>query len=205
MRVGNSKVRVQMRNGIFMRACRLIRKAIAMAAWFGLIAGSNHGFCAETPLTEHQVKSLFLLNFAKYVDWPSDVFTAPDAPIVIGVLGEGKFGGELAKTVEGKNIQGRPILIRQIQTPEDSGKCHILFIGSSEKAGLVEILKRIKTKPVLTVGETDQFMEQGGVINFVKKEGKVRLEINLEAARQAKLEISSKLLSVADVVKGKLK
>src|SRR5712671_3441341 len=205
MRVGNSKVRVQMRNGIFMRACCLIRKAIAMAAWFGLIAGSNHGFCAETPLTEHQVKSLFLLNFAKYVDWPSDVFTAPDAPIVIGVLGEGKFGGELAKTVEGKSVQGRPILIRQIQTPEDSGKCHILFIGSSEKASLVEILNRIKTKPVLTVGETDQFMEQGGVINFVKKEGRVRLEINLEAARQAKLEISSKLLSVADVVKGKLK
>ena len=125
--------------------------------------------------------------------------------MVIGVLGEGKFGGDLAKTVEGKSVQCRPILVRQIQTPEDSGKCHILFIGSSEKAGLVEILNRIKTKPVLTVGETDQFMEQGGVINFVKKEGKVRLEINLEAARQAKLEISSKLLSVADVVKGKLK
>ena len=64
---------------------------------------------------------------------------------------------------------------------------------------------KIKTRPVLTVGETDQFMEQGGVINFVKKEGKVRLEINLDAARQAKLEISSKLLNVADVVKGKSK
>ena len=205
MRVGNSIIRVQMQNGIFLRACRLIRKPIAMAVWFGLLAGSNHGFCAETPLTEYQVKSLFLLNFARYVNWPSDVFTAPDAPFEIGVLGEGKFGGELAKTVEGKSVQGRPILIRQIQTPEDSGKCHILFIGASEKAGLVEILNRIKTRPVLTVGETDQFMEQGGVINFVKKEGKIRLEINLVAARQANLQISSKLLKVADVVKGKLK
>ena len=171
----------------------------------GLLAGSNRAFGGEASLTEYQVKSLFLLNFAKYVDWPSDAFAVPAAPIVIGVVGEGKFGGELAKAVEGKNVDGRPVLVRQMQTPEDLGKCHILFIGSSEKTGLVEILVRLKTRPVLTVGETDHFMEQGGMINFVKKDGKIRLEINLDAARQANLQISSKLLNVADVVKGKLK
>jgi hypothetical protein len=124
---------------------------------------------------------------------------------VIGVLGDTKLGAELAKTVEGQNVVGRPVIVRQIQTPEDSDKCHILFIGSSEKAHLVDILGRIKEKPVLTVGETDQFLDQGGVINFVKKEGKVRLEINMDAARLANLQISSRLLRVADVVKGKSK
>ncbi|MEY2428936.1 MAG: hypothetical protein QOJ40_1821 [Verrucomicrobiota bacterium] len=193
------------RNRIFPRACCSIGRAVVLLTLFGLLAGSNRGFGGETSLNEYQVKSLFLLHFAKYVDWPADAFEAANAPIVIGVVGEGKFGGELAKTVEGKNVDGRPILIRQIQTPEELDKCHILFIRASEKMGLAEILGRLKTRPVLTVGEADHFLEQGGVINFVKKEGKVRLEINLDAARQANLQISSKLLNVADVVKGKLK
>jgi hypothetical protein len=189
--------------------CRcLIGKAIALVALFGLLAGPNRGFGGETSLNEYQVKSLFLLHFAKYVDWPADAFEGANAPIVIGMIGgtgEGKFGRELAKTVEGKTVDGRPLLIRQIQTPEDCDKCHILFIRTSEKTEMAEILVRLKSRPVLTVGETDHFMEQGGVINFLKKEGKVRLEINLDAARQANLQISSKLLNVADVVKGKSK
>jgi hypothetical protein len=76
-------------------------------------------------------------------------------------------------------------------------------MGSSEKKRLAEILARIKALPSLTVGETDHFAQQGGVIGFIKREGKVRLEINLEAARQAGLQLSSKLLSVADSVTGK--
>ena len=155
-----------------------------------------------------QVKALFLFNFSKYVDWPSEAFATANAPIVIGVIGgsvEGKFLRELARTVQAKNVDGRSILVRQIQTLEDLDKCHVLFIRSSEKTRLGEILGGLKTRPVLTVSETDQFLEEGGVINFVKKEGKIRLEINLDAARQANLQISSKLLNVADVVKGKLK
>jgi hypothetical protein len=183
---------------------RLFLQAMAMLGLISSLVGLDLGFCAELSLTEFQVKSLFLFNFAKYVDWPSNTFAAADAPIMIGLIGDGKFGSDLAKTVEGKNVDGRPILIRQIQTPEEMEKCHILFIRSSEKTGLAEILGRLKTRPVLTVGETDHFVEQGGVINFVKKEGKIRLEINLDAARQANLQISSKLLNVADVVKGKL-
>jgi len=197
-----------MRNSIFPRAGCLVGKAIALMALLGLLAGSDPGFGGESSLTEYQVKSLFLLNFAKYVDWPAPAFETAKAPIVIGLLGgsgEGKFGHELAKAVEGKNVEGRPILIRQMQTPEGLDHCHILFVRSSEKAALVEILGSLKTKPVLTVGETDQFMEQGGVINFVKKEGKIRLEINLDAARLANLQISSKLLNVADVIRGKVK
>ena len=162
-------------------------------------------YAAENLLTEYQVKSLFLMNFVKYVDWPPGSFVAGDAPIVIGLYGEDKFGDELRTVVEGRTISGRRITIQPIQLEEDLGKCHILFVSDSEKNRLAEILAPVKTLPVLTVGETDRFLEQGGVINFVKKEGKIRLEINLTAAVEAKLEISSKLLRVADVVKGKLK
>jgi hypothetical protein len=143
------------------------------------------------------------LNFTKYVDWPSVSFAGTNTPIIIGLCGGDKFGDALKKAVEGKTVSGRRIIIQPIEKDDDSGKCHILFISDSDKKHLSVILDKIKALPVLTVGETDQFMEQGGVINFVKKEGKIRLAINLDAARQAKLEISSKLLNVADVVKGK--
>ena len=194
-----------MRNKNVRRACGVFAKTIALTALFVSLFEPGRGFSGETSLTEYQVKSLILVSLPKYVDWPSDAFANANTPIMIGVLGDSKFGAELAKTVEGQNVVGRPIIVRQIQTPEDSDKCHILFIGSSEKTHLADILGRIKAKPVLTVGETDQFLDQGGVINFVKKEGKIRLEINMDAARLANLQISSRLLRVADVVKGKSK
>lgn len=180
-------------------------KSLALIALLSLFVGSAGALCGEISLTESQVKSLFLLNFAKYVDWPRTAFAAADAPIVIGVIGDGSFEGELSSAVGGKSVDGRPIRVRRLQTPEDSDTCHILFIRASKTTGLGELLSRIKSKPVLTVGETDQFMEQGGAINFVKKEGKIRLEINLDAARQANVQISSKLLNVADVVRGRSK
>jgi hypothetical protein len=189
---------------LFPQAWSWLRNALGLLALCGFFAEAR-GYGAEPSLTETQVKSLFLLNFAKYVEWPADAFVTSSAPIIIGLVGDSKLVAELARTVEGKRVDGRSILILPIQTPEDCETCHILFLGGTEKTALVEILNRIKMKPVLTVGETDQFLEQGGVIRFAKKEGKVRLEINLEAARQANLQISSRLLNVADVVKGKLK
>jgi hypothetical protein len=94
-------------------------------------------------------------------------------------------------------------MIQETASEEDWSKCQIIFISSSEKTRLPAIMAKIKTAPVLTIGETEGFLEQGGMINFTKKEDRIRLEINLEAARLAKVQISSKLLSVADAVKGK--
>ena len=159
----------------------------------------------EITMTEPQVKALFLLNFTKYVEWPTASFATTNSPIVIGLYGEGKIGDAAKTVVEGKTVSGRVIVIQPIGKIDDSVKCHILFINDSEKKRLGEIVDKVKTLPVLTVGEFDQFMDQGGIINFVKREGRIRLAINLEAARQAKLEISSKLLNVADTVKGKTK
>jgi hypothetical protein len=181
--------------------------SLRSAGWLSLVLGLLMAFCpgvhAEPSLSEYQVKALFLLNFAKYVEWPAEAFSGPSAPITIGVLGTGPCGDHLRKAVEGKTISGRAIVVHQIEHPEDMNKCHILFISGTEKNHLAEILSQLQSRPVLTVGENDQFAQKGGVIGFVKKDGKVRLEIDLKAARGAKLEISSKLLSVADRVDGK--
>jgi len=194
---------VQTRTCIVSQARRLLMKAMALMALMGLMLGSNRGFGGEISAAEYRIKSLFLLNFAKYVDWPANAFAAASAPIAIGLIGEDQFAAELAKTVEGKIVTGRRIVIQPIETDDDLRKCHILFIAGSDRNRQGEILAKIKVLPVLSVGETDQFLDRGGVINFVKREGKVRLEINLDASRQANLVISAKLLSVADVVKGK--
>jgi hypothetical protein len=181
----------------------LLKKTISLVAFCGLLFRAVNAAGAEPSMTEYQVKALFLLNFTKYVDWPTTAFAETNSPIVIGLYGENRFGDALTKVVADKTISGRQIIVQPIEKDGDLGKCQMLFISDSEKNHLGEILDKIKTLPVLTVGETDQFMERGGVINFVKKAGKIRLEINLAAARQAKLGISSKLLGVADTVKGK--
>lgn len=178
------------------------------AAWFGLmflLAGAHLGFCGDAAFTEYQVKALFLMNFTKYVDWPDTAFAATNTPLTIGVYGENNFGDNLQKAVAGKKVGNRSIVIRQFDGTNDMAQCQILFISNSEEKNQGKILDQLKASPVLTVGETEQFTEQGGIINFVIKDGKVRLEINLQAAQQANLQISSKLLSVADVVKGKPK
>jgi len=170
----------------------------------GLFLGTSRGACGDTPsFSEYQVKALFLFNFAKYVDWPAETFPATNSPITIGVLGQDNFKDSLKHVVEDKNVNGRAIVIKRVSADADLGGCNILFISSSEKSRLEEILAKTGALPILTVGEHEQFLQKGGVINFTLKDGKVRLEINLVAARKTKIQISSKLLSVADVVKGK--
>jgi hypothetical protein len=169
----------------------------------GWLIGLSQVGQAQTSLSEYQVKALFLFNFAKYVEWPAEAFSGPSASITIGILGASPCAQHLKKAVEGKTISGRSIVVRQIEKTEDAGLCHILFISDLEKNRLGELLGHVRDRPVLTVGESEQFAQHGGVIGFVMKDGKVRLAIDLKAARQANLQVSSKLLSVADIVTGK--
>lgn len=156
---------------------------------------------AQTSMSEYKVKALFLLNFVKYVDWP--VTARPEAanPIIIGILGQDHFSDSLTQAVEGKNFNGREIIIKHLSADDDPRGCSILFISASENSRLNEILSKTSALPILTVGENASFLEKGGIINFTLKDEKIRLEINLNVAQKVKLQISSKLLSVADAVK----
>ena len=156
---------------------------------------------AQTSMSEYQVKALFLCNFVKYVTWPAEAMPGATSPIVIGILGQDNFDDSLTHAVEGKNINGREIVIKHFSAGDDLSGCAILFVSSSENSRLGQVLSKAGTLPILTVGESDSFLQSGGIINFMLKEGKIHLAINVASAQKAKLEISSKLLSVADVVK----
>lgn len=149
---------------------------------------------------EYDVKAAFLYNFAKFVEWPPTAFINPGDPLIIGVLGVDPFGNSL-KGLEDKTVAGRKILIKRFTQVDELEKCHLLFISSSEKKNLHQILPAVKGWNVLTVGEMKGFAEAGGMINFTLIEKRVRFEVNLDAAQNAGLKISSQLLKVAKIVK----
>lgn len=160
------------------------------------LAGGD-GRAQPSQPTEYQLKAAFLFNFAKFVEWPSNAFAVGTSPMVIGILGENPFHDDLARTIRDKTIDDHPLVIKEFRSPAQATNCHILFISTSEKRRLPEILDSLKGASVLTVGETDRFTETGGMINFFLEGTKIRFQINKDAATSAGLKISSKLMSLA--------
>ena len=174
---------------------------VLVAGW---IAGTSVSF-AEEALPEYQVKAAFLVNFPKYADWPAEAFVGTNSDIVIAVLGETKVTEEIQKVIADRTVNGRKIVLKRLAAGEEPGVCHVLFISAAEQRRSPNLLARLKDGGVLTVGESDDFLEQGGIINLARRNQKIALEVNLTAADKARIKISSKLLGVASVVKGKAK
>jgi uncharacterized protein DUF4154 len=154
---------------------------------------------AETgpALDEYQVKAAFLFNFAKFVEWPATAFKDGDEPIRICVLGRDPFGASLESLVRGKFVGNRGFVIREVSNAPAARQCSILFVGASERKRTRSILSDLKDASVLTVGETEDFIPNGGVIAFRVDDARIRVEVDRDAAERAKLRISSKLLSLA--------
>ena len=157
---------------------------------------------AQAPaFDEYQLKAAFLFNFAKFVEWPPDAFSSADEPIGICVLGQNPFGTVLEETVRGKVVGHRTFVVLQILDGQHVTGCHIVFICASAGKRSVSLLEELRNMGVLTVSETDGVQAMGGVIGLNLKDGRVRIEIDLAAAERAKLRISSKLLSLAEIKK----
>jgi hypothetical protein len=150
---------------------------------------------------EYQVKAAFLYNFAKFVDWPPAAFETPHDPVTICLLGRSRLGTALEEAIHGKAVAERAFVVREVGGVEPASNCHILFVSSSERKRLRSIRDLLQGSGTLTVGESTGFATEGGVINFKLENGRVRLEINLDAADREKLHISSKLLSLAQIVR----
>lgn len=150
---------------------------------------------------EYDLKAAFLFNFAQFVEWPPDAFPTPTTPITIGVLGDDPFGASLDAVVAGETIRNRPLSVRRFRAVEQVDSCHILFVSSSEASQLDHIAKALGRRSILTVGETKDFAANAGIIGFELSQRRLRLRINLAAATDARLTISSKLLRQAQIVR----
>ena len=165
-----------------------------------LLAGSGPRAAAPPP-PEYLIKAAYLYNFAMFVDWPAASFARPDSPIVIGVLGSDPFGAALDETVRNKSVNHRSIRIDRLQSTQDLSRCHILYVSPSDTSKLNEVAFRLDGSSVLIVGDSPGLAKRGAIITFSVEDNKVRLEVNVDAAKRARLSISSKLLNLARIVR----
>lgn len=183
---------------------------------------SAAGICnalTEDQNKEYQLKAAFLYNFIKFVDWPANM--ADSNEITIGIISKEPLVS-LFEPLKDKKVKNKTCKVQQFPSFEEIQKlggqnkkaadeqiesikkCHLLFICSSETVYIKDILGQLKDTNILTVGEAENFLNEGGMINFVVEDKKVRFEINLDASDKAKLKISSQLLQLAKkVVKAK--
>jgi hypothetical protein len=180
------------RAGFRRRSRRHLGTLLGVTALFSsqMLSASTPGFEPR----EYQIKAVFLFNFAQFVEWPETAFADAHSPLVVAILGENPFGNALDETIHGERLNGRSLTVIRSTRVEDILTCHILFVSRSEAGRLDEILSALKGRSILTVSDIEGFSRQGGMIQFVTENNKVRLRINNDAARSAGLTISSKLL-----------
>jgi hypothetical protein len=150
--------------------------------------------------TENEVKSAYLYNFGKFVEWPAKAAIVGEF-FTICALGDDNFGSTLEATIAGESISGKKVLVKRVAKPQDAASCRILFIGSSQQSRVKEILAELDNTSVLTVSDMPEFTHRGGMIQFVVEANRVRFEVNLASAERSGLTLSSQLLKVAIDVK----
>jgi hypothetical protein len=173
----------------------ILKRALAVVI---LLAAS--GTARAQVASEYDVKAAFLYNFTKFVEWPPSAFDERN-DFQLCVLGDDPFGKSL-KVVEDERVAGRRITLLRTPKLAEAEGCHILFISRSEKSRIPHILQDLGASPVLTVADTDGFLDEGGIINFRLEGSKVRFEINQQAAERVGIKISSKLMRLAVEPKG---
>ena len=166
------------------------------------VRGRPRAVNTNAPL-EYEVKAAFLFRFAQFVEWPVGTFRDASEPFTYCTIGEDPFHGALERTMSGKTIGQRSLRVQHLNGPEKVGECQVLFVGApGDKKHIEETLSGTRDLPILTVGEADQFAENGGAIGFCTEDNKIRFEVNLDAAGKAGLKISAKLLALAKMVLG---
>ena len=171
-----------------------VRNPAILSLVIGLSLAVSNSQAADDSL-EYQVKAAFLLNFIKFTEWPASAFTDSDSPISICILGVDPFGNDLDRVIAGESVNGRKVTVQKIKRAPPPKVCQVLFLSRAEKD--VDKILPALGPGVLTVGEGDSFIHDGGMISFIIENRRVRFDVNPTPARNAGLNLSSKLLNVA--------
>ena len=157
-------------------------------------------FVNAQAVEEHEVKAAFVLKLINFVQWP-DAAGQHNTKLVIGILGTDATSDALQRLAFGKSVDGREIVVRRLNNESNLTACQVIFIGASERNQAASLLERVRGESVLTIGESDGFGQHGGIVNLMLDEGRIHLEVNPNAAQRAHLQISSRLLSLATLVR----
>lgn len=143
------------------------------------------------------LRAAFVYRFATLTTWPAAAFGPGGEAACIAVIGDEKLANALQKTVEGKRLHGRKIAVKYLESRDVAHACQVLFLDGSQSEHLVDAVRAVSARPVLTVSDADSFVEQGGMIQLLPVDKKLRFAINRGAAARSELRISSKLLRLA--------
>ena len=179
------------------RARRRCRLSMAVILGIHLAAAVTH----EQTVDEYVLKAAVLYNVTRFVEWPPDAFKSPSDPIAVCILGENPFGDELSQVVSGKVHDGRKFTVRRVPDVSEAHGCQILFVSSSEQKRFRSILEGVPSRGTLTIGDTEGFSAQGGIITLLLEGEKIHLHVNVGVAERARVRISSRLLGLAEIVK----
>ena len=179
----------------------VLKRRAGLHVWL-LVLTLSTAVSGAAPLSEYRVKAVFLFNFAQFVEWPAGTFKGPETPFVIGVLGQDPFGPALDAVVRGESIDKRPMVIERYTTVSELQNCNILYIGRTAIGDLPQILTALQGRSVLTVSDADTADQTGVMIRLVNQSNRIRLQIDVSAAKARNLTISSKLLRPAEIVRG---
>ena len=176
----------------------VVRTVLAIVA----LAASAIALAQERAPLERAVKAAYVYKFLAYVDWPASAFYAPDAPLVIGVLGADGIAEELRQAVAGRAVGERAVQVKRLRDGEAVGDLHVLFVGRGETAKLPALAKSLHGQPTLIVSEAAGALGAGSMINLVvASDGRVRFEVALDAAERGGLRLSSRMLALAQNVR----
>ena len=187
---------------VFGVALRQIRRASIfgiIACWVLLIASPN-ALSQKDEGAEYSVKLAFLYNFTKFIEWPPKSYRAPSSPLLICIVGHDPFSQVLEAELRTRNVDGHPVEVRTLKPNDKLSLCQIVFVPATEKQHAGRIVSGLRGSSTLTVGETDGFAAQGGIINLTVEANRVHFEVNRLAAERAGLKVRSGLLSIAKIV-----
>jgi hypothetical protein len=165
-----------------------------------IVLGVAQSASAQSTPDEYQVKAAFLFHFAQFLDWPADGLNSGDTPLRLCIFDDEPRRQELQSTIEGKLIGARVFHVRLINRQQEIQGCNILFLSRDEARRQTAVLVSLRGSPVLTVGESADFLSDGGMIRFHLEKDRIRFDINLDAAELSHLKISSRLLLLANSV-----
>lgn len=167
--------------------------------FFTLVSGVSAALSNPT-YTEEQVKAVFLLNVTRFVTWPEGGRNYQEKPFTFCVVGNKHFADEMALVLKGELIFATQPNVVASDIPENIPPCDLLYIDKSVERDVWQILDKIKGLPVLSVGDHSKFCSSGGGVALLLKESRIKVQINVEAVRRQRLQVSSKLLRIATVV-----
>jgi hypothetical protein len=177
---------------------RLPHIPLLLSIVFVAALSAIHSALAQDASLEDRVKATFIFNFIQFSEWPrTPVSGGPSFTICL--VGD-SFREVMEETVRGEAVNGQPITVRDIMQAKDAPGCRVIYFrNSANRAAAQEILNAAKSSPILTVGETPEFLANGGIVRFTRVRNRIHFQINPAAAEKVALSISSRLLRLAEI------